>query len=210
MDQTSAGKSYAPVAIGIVALVLVGGGFLYTQNAKSEVYTAPLTTETTNTETPADGTAMVSPMDREPTSGALEGRVEAPAPTVSIPVVSKPEVVVPTPTPTPKVPVESTKPTLQYKDGTYSVDGTYRSPEGPETIGITLTIKDDFIVDAVAILQARDKQSVKYQEVFVKNFKALVVGKKLSEVSLSKVSGSSLTPKGFNQAVVVIRAKAKA
>lgn len=98
--------------------------------------------------------------------------------------------------------------TKMYKDGTYTVDGKYNSPAGPETIGISLVIKDDVIVDATAVAHATNPKSKMMQEMFVAGFKAQVVGKKLSEVVLTKVSGSSLTPKGFNDAVTQIRIQA--
>ncbi len=209
-------KSYMPIIVGILALVLVGGGFLYMQNTAPVSDTEPLTTDAENTATPSNETTEVTPSEVT-ASGELEAEVVAetkPAtdtPRVTPePVVTKPVTpVTPAVTTEPVKPVASPAPTSQYKNGTYTVDGNYRSPEGGETIGITLTIKDDFIVDAVAILQARDKQSIKYQNLFINNFKTLVVGKKLSEVNLGKVSGSSLTPKGFNEAVVEIRTKAK-
>lgn len=97
-----------------------------------------------------------------------------------------------------------------YKDGTYSADGKYVSPGGPETIGITLTIKDGIITDAVGKVESSRPESIRRQTMFVNGFKAQIVGKSLAEVSLSKVSGSSLSPKGFNDAVAQIKVQAAA
>lgn len=203
MDQTPTEKSSIPIIVGIVALVLVVGGFFYTQNTKStgDTVVSPVTTDTESTETPSERTAMVAGEETVPSGEETEDVVAETKPsTDSVSVESNTEVT---------LPVVSTTQASQYKNGTYSAVGDYRSPEGPETIGIKLTVKNNLIVDAVATLQARDKKSVKYQELFINNFKTLVVGKKLSEVNLSKVSGSSLTPKGFNEAVVEIRGEAK-
>lgn len=97
-----------------------------------------------------------------------------------------------------------------YEDGTYTATGTYTSPGGPEEIGITLTVEGGIITDASAEPKATIPASVNWQTVFANNFKASVVGKSLDEVSLDKVSGSSLTPKGFNDAVEKIKAQAEA
>ncbi len=96
-----------------------------------------------------------------------------------------------------------------YKDGTYSATGNYFSPGGAEEIKIEVTLKGDVIVDAKAEPQAFRPNSIKFQGIFTANFKPLVVGKKISEVQLTKVSGSSLTPKGFNDALAKIKVQAK-
>ncbi|WP_336628922.1 MULTISPECIES: hypothetical protein [unclassified Microbacterium] len=48
-----------------------------------------------------------------------------------------------------------------------------------------------------------------YQSQFIGGISAQVVGKKLDEISVSRVSGSSLTSKGFTQALATIRTEAK-
>ncbi len=99
--------------------------------------------------------------------------------------------------------------TSGYKDGTYTADGHYSIPGGSEIIGISLTIKDGVIVDAVGTVKGLRPNSQKFQGIFVANFRDQVVGKKLADVSLSNVSGSSLSPLGFNDAVVQIRTQAQ-
>lgn len=49
----------------------------------------------------------------------------------------------------------------------------------------------------------------KFQEDFAGGIKAVVVGKNLDELNVSKVSGSSLTGAGFNQALEAIKTQAK-
>jgi hypothetical protein len=107
-------------------------------------------------------------------------------------------------------PIAPSENTLVYKNGTYTATGNYVSPGGSETINITLVIENDMVVDATAVPQATRPISVTMQNAFSSNFKALIVGKKVDEVSLDKVSGSSLTPKGFNDAIIKIKAQAKA
>ena len=100
-------------------------------------------------------------------------------------------------------------PPYMYKDGTYSVVGQYVSPGGVEEVGIEVTVKNDLIVDAKSTPKSTRPVSIGFQGIFTDNFKVLVVGKKLGEVVLDKVSGSSLTPKGFNDAIVKIKTQAK-
>ena len=97
-----------------------------------------------------------------------------------------------------------------YKDGTYGATGDYRSPGGPRQIGVSLTFKGGVITDAIATPTAEDATSQNFQNMFASNFKPLVVGKKIDEVSLDRVSGSSLTPGGFNDALAKIKSQAKA
>ncbi len=114
-------------------------------------------------------------------------------------------------TPATKEEIEKTPaPTGMFKDGVYTTQGAYTSPAGKESVSITLTIKDDVIVAATGSVLATNAASQKFQTQFVGGFAVQVIGKKISEVSLSKVSGSSLTPKGFNDAVLKIQAEAKA
>lgn len=97
-----------------------------------------------------------------------------------------------------------------FKDGTYSATGHYSSPGGAETIEVSLTLKDGIITDANVVSDAFRPMSMRMQGMFVDSYKPLVVGKSLNEVNLSKVSGSSLTPRGFNDAVAQIKTEAKA
>ena len=95
-----------------------------------------------------------------------------------------------------------------YKDGTYTVDGDYTSPGGAEVIGVTITLKDGVITESSVETKATRPNSVKFQGIFAENYKPLVDGKKIDEVKLDKVSGSSLSPKGFNDALEKIKTEA--
>lgn len=107
-------------------------------------------------------------------------------------------------------PTPSTKPSANaYKDGTYTVEGSYMSPGGPEQIKVQLTVQNDVVVASTVTPEAQFGKSAMLQKVFADNYKPLVIGKKLSSLSVGKVSGSSLTPLGFNDAVAKIQAEAK-
>lgn len=97
-----------------------------------------------------------------------------------------------------------------YKDGTYSAVGVYRSPAGGEQVDVTLTLKDGVVTDATFQGEATNPKSVMLQGKFGEGFKEEVVGKNIDELSLSVVNGSSLTPLGFMDAVEKIKAEAKA
>lgn len=97
-----------------------------------------------------------------------------------------------------------------YKDGTYTAVGSYRSPGGPDQISITATLKNDVITDISATPMPGDKTSEHYQSLFISGYKPLVVGKNIDSVKLNAVSGSSLTPIGFNEAITKIKAEASA
>ncbi|MFE4542073.1 hypothetical protein [Arthrobacter sp. NPDC056727] len=95
-----------------------------------------------------------------------------------------------------------------YKDGTYSADGNYRSPNGTETVGVQLTLANG-TVSAVEITQHPSNPNTrKFQGEFADGIADQVVGKSLDEIKVSKVAGSSLTSGGFNQAVEAIKAQA--
>ncbi len=97
----------------------------------------------------------------------------------------------------------------EYKDGTYSATGNYVSPAGQEEVEVELTLADGVIEDVTFTGKATNEKSVFMQGVFSDNYKALVQGKNIDEVQLDKVSGSSLTPKGFMDALDKIKTEAK-
>ena len=95
-----------------------------------------------------------------------------------------------------------------YKDGTYSADGNYKSPNGTETVGVQLTLAGG-TVSAVEITEHPSNPNTrKFQGQFAGGIADQVVGKSLDEINVSKVAGSSLTSGGFNQAVEAIKAQA--
>lgn len=96
-----------------------------------------------------------------------------------------------------------------YKNGTYSVVGDYTSPGGQEELGVTLTIVDGIITDSEVEVLATRPISKERQVDFADNYKTQVVGKNIADLQLGKISGSSLTPKGFNDALEKIKTEAQ-
>ena len=95
-----------------------------------------------------------------------------------------------------------------YKDGTYTADGSYQTPETVEKISVSITVKSDTVTAVEVTGDPQASETKHYQSQFIGGISAQVVGKRLDEISVSRVSGSSLTSKGFNQALAVIRTEA--
>lgn len=100
--------------------------------------------------------------------------------------------------------------TSNYKDGTYTAEGKYTTPGGQEAIDVKVTLVGGIIDDIEVTQKPISKEAHTYQAAFVSGYKSQVVGKTIDEVSLSRVSGSSLTPNGFNNALQTIRSDARA
>ncbi len=115
-------------------------------------------------------------------------------------------VVVPPTAPTSGEPTVS----FMYRNGEYTAVGNYNSPGGAETVGVKVTLMDDVVTAVSLTPNATRPVSLKMQQAVSASLSSLVVGKKLNEVTLDKVSGSSLTPKGWNDAVAKIKVSAKA
>lgn len=96
-----------------------------------------------------------------------------------------------------------------YKDGVYDVKGDYVSPGGPEQLDVQITLKNNVVVDSTVTSLATRPQTQRFQGIFIQNYKPMVIGKNIDEVHLTKVSGSSLSPGGFNDALEKIKAQAK-
>ena len=105
---------------------------------------------------------------------------------------------------------EATHSDATYKDGTYKATGDYTSPGGSQEITVSVTLKDNVITATSATSGASDTESKEHQEEFIANYKDLVIGKKISDVKLSRVAGSSLTSQGFNDAIQQIETDAEA
>ncbi len=97
-----------------------------------------------------------------------------------------------------------------YKDGSYKAVGSYVSPAGQEEVDVTLVLKDGKITSAEFVGESQNPISKKLQNQFNEGYKQVVVGKSIDELSLTVVNGSSLTPKGFMDAVQKIKEEAKA
>jgi uncharacterized protein with FMN-binding domain len=96
----------------------------------------------------------------------------------------------------------------KYTDGTYSADGHYVSPNGTETLGVQVTLTGDLVTDLQLTSHPSNPNTRKFQGEFISGAPALVVGKDIDALNVSKVAGSSLSSGGFKDALAQIKAKA--
>ncbi|MDB5167098.1 MAG: Hep Hag family protein [Candidatus Saccharibacteria bacterium] len=98
-----------------------------------------------------------------------------------------------------------------YKDGTYTANGSFYTPDGTEQIGVTLTLASNKItavsIDSSSIYSGT---SAEYTDRFSSGISSVVVGKNIADVQVYRISGASLTPMGFNNALSAIENEAKA
>jgi len=91
---------------------------------------------------------------------------------------------------------------------TFSATGNYLTPaRTAHTVDLTLVLEGDTVADATIIFDgktAAGQYSNDNQARFDAAYKTQVVGKRLSDISLSRVGGASLTSQAFNEAVATI------
>lgn len=94
----------------------------------------------------------------------------------------------------------------KYTDGEYTAEGIYG---GSKSIIVKVMLDDDAIQDVeVTPNTLTIKRSLSLQKKFAEAVPDVVVGKPIDEVHLDKLAGSSLTTKGFNDALEKIKAEA--
>jgi hypothetical protein len=108
-------------------------------------------------------------------------------------------------TPSASAPADASPTQTSYKDGTYSEAGSYSTPGGIERITVTLTVAGGVVTAADLTQQVVSGTAQQYQSQFAAGYKTYVVGKSIDSISLTRVSGSSLTPAGFMNALAAIK-----
>lgn len=98
--------------------------------------------------------------------------------------------------------------TGSYTDGTYSATGSYQTPGGEESIGVTVTLESGSVTDVQAEPMPSNPTTELYQGKFSSGIKEQIVGVPIDELSVDKVSGSSLTSGGFSNAIEQIKSEA--
>lgn len=97
-----------------------------------------------------------------------------------------------------------------YKDGTFTASTQYYVSDGNEQITVHVTLQSGTVTDISIQNSEGDRDSAQYQEDFASAYKAYVVGKKISGLSLDTVAGASDTTAGFNAAIARISSQAQA
>ena len=119
------------------------------------------------------------------------------------PVAETPKPVVTNTSVAEKPPVST--PTTVSQTKTYTTEETYFVSNKKYTIDVTLDVKDGTVTNSDVIYGNKETgYQHPLQERFDGAYKTQVVGKKLDNISLSRVGGASLTSKAFNEAVANI------
>jgi uncharacterized protein with FMN-binding domain len=92
----------------------------------------------------------------------------------------------------------------KYADGEYEVEGQY----GKKSILVKLNLNDDKIKEVEVTPNTDIARSLKLQKDFAIAIAGEVVGKPIDEIHLDRLAGSSLTTKGFNDALDKIKSQA--
>ncbi len=187
------------VVFSVVAVTTFSGN--NTPDATMTTTASPTAQTQTKTTTTQGTTTTASPVSRfqgdeedgEDDGGGATTKPVPPPVKVSIP------------------PADTTKKTVSmYVDGTYTATGSYDSPGGYDQLDVSVTLKNDIIVATSVSNFQGGRTSQRYMNMFASGYQTYVVGKNIANVQLSRVSGSSLTPAGFNDALAQIKSKAKA
>lgn len=95
---------------------------------------------------------------------------------------------------------------VRYADGVYSATGEYGGQ--PSHITVKATLKDGVITAVTVTPHAYVPRSLELQRAFADAVPKVVVGKRIDQIKVGKLAGSSGTPKGFNDAIRQIREEA--
>lgn len=95
-----------------------------------------------------------------------------------------------------------------YADGTFSATGSYQTPGGEESIGVTVTLESGIVSDVQTEPMPSNATTELYQGKFSSGIREQIVGTPLDDLSVDKVSGSSLTSGGFRTAIEQIKSEA--
>lgn len=147
----------------------------------------------------AGGVLLVQSHVGAPGSATLRSSAGASAPTAGPGLDGRPAGIASgSPAPVPR-------PAAGYRDGRYSADGTYLTPGGDESIGVTVVVAQGLVTEATVRVDALSPTARQFQIQFGTGVAAAVVGRDLADLSVTRVAGASLTSVGFDDALTRIR-----
>ncbi len=194
-------KSYSnktPKTVGIGLLVATCLIAFYTKTTHSAENDDPVAALSPSSQTESnnddDSTSTEIDSDEIETNNTSSSSSEITQPAAATPSSSQ------------QAPVEAVS---GYKNGTYTKTVTYSVPHEKNTIKVTLTVKDGAITQVSNEHDYADRESTRYVDRFENAISTAVVGKKLDNISLSRVGGASLTTRGFMNALSAIVNDAK-
>lgn len=108
-------------------------------------------------------------------------------------------------------PAPQNKKQKEYKNGTYTAIGSYKTTEGiHESISVRTTLESGIIKNIVVAPLSNDAHERQMQATFAKDVSAYVIEEHIDNVPVfSAVNGGSFVPKGFERAIASIKAQAK-
>ena len=96
-----------------------------------------------------------------------------------------------------------------FADGTYTSNVQYEIPYGYiEPMDVSVVLKDGVITEAEVSFAVVNPVSAEYQKLFAQAVQTKVVGQRITDVSLARAGGASLTSGGFNEALADIKSQA--
>ncbi len=105
----------------------------------------------------------------------------------------------------------TTSESSSYNDGTYSASTSYTAPQNhTNKIDVSLTIASGKVTAVTVEGTANDSKSEQYIDGFESSIESAIVGKAISGLSVSRLSGASLTSQAFNTVLDTIRSDAAA
>ena len=113
----------------------------------------------------------------------------------------------PLPAGAPATSIPASAPAAMYADGVYEATGWYGGQ--PSSIGVTVRLDRGVIMSVRVTPHATVPTSLDFQRRFAAAVPAAVTGKRIDEVAVGRLAGSSGTPKGFNDALERIKAQAQ-
>ena len=194
-----------PIILIIVGIVVALGVGSFMFSSKPQETTGDVVTPVAQVE---NRTASNTPPATVPVAEAAADPAIKSTPATPNPITNTPPPTTPKPTPTAPV---TNIPNPTYKDGTYTVTTSYIAPSRTtHNVTATLTILNDVVTTAAVNFSGEKAEtSSQYQSRFSQNYQSEVVGKKLDNISLTRVGGASLTTGAYNKALLQVKTEAR-
>lgn len=199
--MTQSRNALSPVIISAMFLVLLAGCEGSTQNNDAENVTYDGASTTTESIGDAETDIRSDESKREDARSEDDSENEAEDDRPAMPMSSAPMGMM-------SSPQAAMMQKRHYADGMFAASGDYRSPAGNETVNVSLTLKNGIVTNGSVQGTATHPKSINFQGLFTAGFTQAVVGKPIDSLHLDVVNGSSLTPKGFMDALAKIKAEA--
>lgn len=171
-----------PIIVALLGLILIGGGMYFFATSNSNDVTGTVNSQT-------ESAAIRAPEEQE---------AEAVAPGV---IAADAEVVTP--------PVVDTEVEAAVRNS-YTKTVSYLTPaRTTHEMDVQLTLENSIVTAATITYDGGAGYSNPHQERFDAAYTTQVIGKRIEDISLSRVGGASLTSAAFNEAVAEIRTEAR-